>query len=441
MQDKEIVNALTIIRDLGIKLGVKESELQKLQALCKEKDAKFESEIAELRSQIEKKDVIISGYREGLQVANDKIAELHEEARIAHEKKVELDDEGNKKLPKIADLQARIKMLKNDRSIIRAAFDNLSGKSTASISNLTKKNDVMQDKVDALTKKNVELQTTIDQMMDSYQERADTSSAHIDSYEEDIERLQDEIHELRTEKQDMISALQKIVSEFPHKKVELGTSSSSSSSDDVCSCGIMMKTNLELFGLTDDVLNKLFSLGHTVITGGAVANAVNNQKNSKKNLFPTAIFTTDFENVVNLITETTVDKVYYNSVPSQYHASSVYKFDARSRSCFFSFHTDSDTPLQLIIYEVQVGDSEDWACVLERHNVYNFLNCYFDGKKVVVCDKEAVTKKTHFALPTDELPFIDNHKFQYNAFGFKTVYSTYSSKERKREVETIHCKS
>ena len=239
MQDKEIVNALTIIRDLGIKLGVKENELQKLQVLCKEKDVKFESEIAELRMQLETKDAAIAELRMHM---GDLLRSGYKES----------------------DKDAAIAELREINVTLNSAYDNLSEKSTASIFNLTKKNE--------------ELQATIDQMLDSYQERADTSSAHIDSYEEDIERLQDEIHELRTEKQDMIAALQKIVSDLPssssnvvctsEKKVEVPNSCSGVAG--------MMKFNLELFGLTDDVLKMIFSFGHTVITGSTVSNAVHN---------------------------------------------------------------------------------------------------------------------------------------------------------------------
>jgi len=122
--------------------------------------------------------------------------------------------------------------------------------------------------------------------------------------------------------------------------------------------------------------------------------------------------------------------MYYRSVPRKYHASSVYKnFDESTMSCFFSFNTkDGSPPQYLIIYEVEIEDSgdniRDWARVLDRHNVYNFLDCYFDGKTIVVCDEEAVMTKTHFTDSGDNLRFIMIHKEEFEKLGYKTVPSS-----------------
>jgi len=265
LQDKEIVNALTIIRDLGIKLGVKESELLKLGALCNDNNAKIEEltrENDELRFQVE--DLLRTCQKE-------------------------------------SEKDSVIKKLCKEVYTLRTAYENLSEKSTVSITNLTKKHEVLQidhntlatkhealqNDNDTLTKqigalqivntslskKNETLQSQIDRMLNSYQERADVYSANIDSYEEDIERLQDEIHELRTEKQDMITALQKIVDELPQKIP------SSSQNAVIRAQTSDVRINFEMFGLTEDVLKKIFSLGRTVITGGTVTDALFNRYN------------------------------------------------------------------------------------------------------------------------------------------------------------------
>jgi len=185
-EDKQMVYALTTIKELGFKLGTKEVEIFALQKKLQdqEKDVeqlRNENELSKTRVQTlnSKYESLNKAYDDLNAKASKSIAE-REEQLILFSKKL------NKKTRKVKSLRKQLKAK-------------------------TLADPKAKEEVDALRKELHAKQQIIDQLTDNIQERADVSSSHVDALMDELYDLEAKVEELKNEKADMVSSIQKII--------------------------------------------------------------------------------------------------------------------------------------------------------------------------------------------------------------------------------------